>query len=328
MGTTKLVNLTHVLCICFLGQLVSALGYEAHKYLIVSAPRLSHVVYFKIGADKTPKPLIDSGLKSPQGIAVDQKKAKLYVTDPDSRKIFSYNLLFNNGVLLTDGKQGIAATNVEARWVAVDGVGTIFFTDERDNLIQKVGAAKLLRGDPTPTVLYSGISVAQVSAPGGIATDNFHVFWSNKAVGTMVGSVVKGFEKPPETNVAASVKPLAKNAAKVYGVCLSMNNVFYTNEENAIYAVKKTGGAIATVSDKLLQPRGCTWDRDGTVYVADKAGNAVYSFPGNMHTLVPMRVSKSVELEDAFGLAMIAGCSRFASVTAVTAVAVLLRFTL
>jgi len=264
----------------------------------------------KIGSREGTKPLIDSGLKSPQGIAIDQKRQKLYVTDPDSRKIFSYSLVFNNGVLLTDGKQTVAAQNVEARWVAVDGVGSLFFTDERDNLIQKVSADKILRGDPTPTVLYSGISVSQVSAPGGIAVDNFHAFWTNKAVGTLVGSVVKGFETPPETNVAASVKAIAKNAVKVYGVCLSMNNVFYTDSETYVYAVKKTGGAIAEVTSKLLQPRGCTWDGDGTVYIADKAGNAVYSFPGNMHTLTPMKLTKTVDFEDAFGVAVISSSLR------------------
>ena len=34
---------------------------------------------------------------------------------------------------------------------------------------------------------------------------------------------------------------------KVYGVCLSQNNVFYTNEEQYIYGVKKTGGGIGEV---------------------------------------------------------------------------------
>merc|ERR1719487_1973390 len=206
----------------------------------------------KMPGDTATRPLIDSGLKSPQGLAVDQVRNKLYVADLDSRKIFMYTLEFSNGVLFTDGKQSVAAQNVEARWVAVDSVGNIFFTDERQNLIQKVGGEMIEKGNPTPVTLYSGQSVAEVSAPGGIAVDNFHMFWSNKAVGTQVGSVVRGFENPPETNVAASVKAIAKNADKVYGVCLSQNNVFYTNMAQSIYGVKKTGGAIATVTDKML----------------------------------------------------------------------------
>lgn len=283
---------------------------EASRFLLISAPRLSKVVYMKIPDDKSPRPLIVSDLKSPQGMAVDQARSRLFVADPDSRKIFMYALSFADGVLSTDGKQSVAAQNVEARWVAVDAVGNIFFTDERQNLIQKVLASKIQAGDPTAVTLYSGQSVAEVSSPGGIAVDNFHIFWSNKAVGTQVGSVVKGFENPPDTNVAASVRAIAKNAMKVYGVCLSQNNVFYTNAQKKVFGVKKLGGAIAEVSDMLQQPRGCVWDLDGTVYVADKSGNAVYSFAGNMHALQPARLTKVVEFQDAFGVAVVSGSRR------------------
>ena len=68
---------------------------------------------------------------------------------------------------------------------------------------------------------------------------------------------------------------IAKNSNKVYGVCLSQNNVFYTNTQTFLYGVKKSGGAIATISDKLLGPRGCAWDGDGTIYVADMEGGKV-----------------------------------------------------
>ena len=35
----------------------------------------------------------------------------------------------------------------------------------------------------------------------------------------------------------------------------------------------EVGGAIATISEKMKGPRGCAWDGDGTVYVADETGN-------------------------------------------------------
>lgn len=299
-----------VLLLLLQASVLGVLGAESTRYLMISAPRLSKVVWMKLPTDKATRPLIDSGLKSPQGLAVDQVRNKLYVADPDSRKIFMYTLEFSNGVLFTDGKQSVAAQNVEARWVAVDSVGNIFFTDERQNLIQKVGGEMIQKGNPTPVTLYSGQSVAEVSAPGGIAVDNFHIFWTNKAVGTQVGSVVKGYENPPDTNVASSVRAIAKNAMKTYGVCLSQNNVFFTNAQKKLYGVKKMGGAIAEVSDLLQAPRGCVWDRDGTVFVADKTGNAVYSFAGNMHTLQPARLTKLVEFEDSFGLAVISGASK------------------
>merc|ERR1719420_1049843 len=107
----------------------------------------------------------------------------------------------------------------------------------------KIPVDSNLRTSTNPTVVYSGNALTQVSAPGGVAVDNFHIFWSNKAVGTTSGSVVKGFESPPNANTAESVLVLANNADKVYGVCLAKDNVFYTNHDKYIYGVKKGGGA-------------------------------------------------------------------------------------
>lgn len=320
MATTPcLVNLA-CCTLVFLCSITSVYGVDpTPKFLVISAPRLSKVVWMKVGGVDEGKakpqtfPLIEEGLRTPQGLATDSKRKKLYVADPDSKKIFSYNCLFNDGKMLTDGRQMVAVNNVESRWVAVDGAGNVFFSVERENAIQKVSADKLLRGEATPTTLYSGLSVSQVSAPGGVAVDNFNVFWSNKAVGTIVGSVVKGFETPPETNVAGSVRPLAKNAVKVYGVCLVNDNVFYTDHQFNIYGVKKVGGAITTISNKLIQPRGITWDGDGTVFVADKGGNAIYSFPGSMETLSPQPLVKTVDFEDAFGVSVMSGARHFAA---------------
>merc|ERR1719181_613115 len=216
-----------------------------------------------------------------------------------------YNLAFTNGMLMTDGDQMVAANNVEARWVAVDGIGNVFLTDEGVNVIQRVDGEALRAGQGKPTVIYDGATVGEVNRPGGVATDNFHVFWSNKAIGTQVGSVVRGLEEPDSTANAASVTQIAKNDNKVYGVCLSQNNVFYTSSQSFMYGVKKSGGQIATVSDKLLGPRGCAWDGDGTVYVADKTANAVYSFAGNMHILRPAQLTKVADYDAAFGLAVV-----------------------
>lgn len=315
MGTTPfLVNLacSIVLLLCSSLPLEVLAADEVPKFLIVSAPRLSKVVWTRLGGDaakekQAPQPLIEQGLRTPQGLASDPKRKKLYVADPDSKKIFAYNMLNKDGKLMTDGRQIVAAQNVESRWIAVDGAGNLFFSAERENMIQKIPADKLLRGETTPKTLYTGISVSQVSAPGGVAVDGFNIFWSNKAVGTVVGSVIKGMETPPETNVAGSVRPIAKNAVKVYGVCLVNDNVFYTDHQFNVYGVKKIGGAISVISNKLIQPRGITWDGDGTVYVADKGGNAVFSFPGQMETLSPQPLVKVMDFEDAFGVTVFSG---------------------
>jgi len=284
------------------------------KFLIVSSPRFSKISYFKVGADvKEPLPLIDKGLRAPQGLAVDPKTKQLFVADPNARKILIYQLSVVGDVLMADGNVRTAAQNVEARWVAVDGEGNLFFTDELKNVIQRIRAADLAGNGGTPATIYDGATVAEVNRPGGLAVDNFHVFWANKAVGTQVGSVVKGLEEPEMLTEEHSVAQIAKNSNKVYGVCLSQNNVFYTDSQKFLFGVKKNGGAIATVSDRLMGPRGCTWDGDSTVYVADKYANKIISFPGNMHNLAPAPMTNFANFEDAFGLAVI-HASSFAAV--------------
>mmetsp|Transcript_35108 Transcript_35108/g.76855 ORF Transcript_35108/g.76855 Transcript_35108/m.76855 type:complete len:319 (-) Transcript_35108:29-985(-) len=297
-------------CLLLLVGLVQA-G-EPSKFLLVSAPRLGRVVYYQVNGGKQdgePSMLIDSGLKVPQGLAVDQKRGVLYVADVDSKKIFSYQLMFNNGQLMTDGQQKVAAQDVEARWVAVDGVGSIFFTDEKKNLVQKVSASSMLRGSTKPETLYSGENVSTVSAPGGVAADNFFVYWTNKAAGTSVGSVISGYETPPDTGTAPSDRAIAMNTVKAYSVCLAQNNAFFTDAQRRVYGVRKTGGAIAVISEQLQSPRGCVWDGDGTVYVADKGAGKVFSFPGSMRTLTPQRMEEVLTFEDAFGLAVVSAVS-------------------
>ena len=63
--------------------------------------------------------------------------------------------------------------------------------------------------------------------------------------------------------------------AQVYGICIAGNNVYYTDKRTNLYGVKKHGGGIATISESMKGPRGCAWDGDGTIYVADMEGGKV-----------------------------------------------------
>lgn len=292
---------------------------DMSRFLIVSAPRFAKVSYYRL-PDSTPYPLIDSGLRSPQGIAVDHKSTTLYVADPDLDKVLGYKLRVDNGQLQTVGEPKVVASKVEARWVAVDGMGNVFFTDELTNVIMKVSSVDIEAGTPKQQVIYDGATVTEVNRPGGIAVDNFHVFWSNKATGTQVGTLVRGDEEPPSAP-QASVEQIAKNSNKVYGVCLSQNNIFYTDTQKFLYGVRKGGGMAATISDQLNEPRGCSWDGESTVYVADKKADAIYSFAGNMHNLAPAKLTKFAQFEDAFGLAVIQSAAH-----ALVAAAVLFLF--
>jgi sugar lactone lactonase YvrE len=257
----------------------------------------------------------NDGLQHPQGIAVDQKRKRLYIADPDVRSIFSYQLIYKGNELSTDGQKTVISRQAESRWVAVDGVGNVFFSDEPRNLILKVPAEKALRGEPTAEVLYSGSSLAQLNAPGGIAVDNFHVYWTNKHLGTEVGSVVRGSEFADSNAGPDTVSVLARNTAKSYGICTALGNIYYTDSSRRVYGVKKAGGPAVEVSSSLQSPRGCAWDGDGTVFVADRSQNAVFAFAGEMRELGEARLTKAFRAEDAFGLAVAVDASSAADST-------------
>jgi len=58
-------------------------------------------------------------------------------------------------------------------------------------------------------------------------------------------------------------------------------------------------------TSSLMEPRGCAFDGDGTVYVADKGGNAVYSLPANANAYsLDTPLSKVASVQGAFGVAV------------------------
>lgn len=282
--------------------------------MIVSTPLRSRISYMLVDAKGRlgrELPLISSGLLHPQGIAVDQKQNRLLVADPDTRRIFGYPLRtsgrFNDALYV--GEARLVADDVEARWVDVDGSGNIWFSDEPANQLLRISADKALRGDVRPEVVYDGQAMSAVSGPGGLALDGFHTYWVNKHIGSVVGSLVRASEAPDMANEASAVQAMASNTDKSYGICLGMSSIFYTQPNRVLYGVKKTGGAPVTISEKLTNPRGCVWDGDGTVYIADRGANAIYSFAANMKELSMVQLKKEADFEDAFGVVVYNGRS-------------------
>jgi len=269
-------------------------------------------------------PLIDAGLMSPSGIvAIDDHRKRsncacfyLYVADPGLSKILEFRVNFINGLLEPDGTHKTLMSNVRATWLTADSVGSIFFSDGQSvHTLERTGP--LLQGG-TPMfkpvkLLYGPDNFKQVNQPSGLTTDNFNLFWVNGAEGMSSGSVIKASElRDFEAEAAgeAAVPPyvVAQNADKVVGACIAQGNVYYTSADRAIYGVKKTGGATATIVEAgLLQaPKGCAWDGDGTVYLADEGGNTVYSFAGNMRSLGPTKLDKHhMTITGPFGLAVV-----------------------
>lgn len=298
------------------------------RFLIASAPRNHKVSYAAIfsphgssGGSSGPiqmQDLITESIVAPMGLAVDQVRSLLFVADPQSRKIWQFALRVD-GRTLHAGPAEIAADHTEARWVAVDGLGNIFFSDEPSNTILRISAANALRGQTAPETMYDGTSLNLVSAPGGIATDNFFSYWVNKNAGITAGSVIRASARSVGNHSAGgetdeSAEALARNVDRSYGLCLAMGNLYYTQSTGTMSGVKTRGGsAPVTISNTLTSPRGCAWDGDGTVYVADRGANTLYSFAGNMQELATTPLTPAASLEDAFGVVVFSAASRLYS---------------
>lgn len=288
-------------------------GRDMTQFLLVSQPHLQRIAYFKVPDDPydpKQKPgeidLIVEGLQDPRGIAVDPKTNRLYVADEMQGKVLYWDLAIKEGNLISVGDPVTVAQSVKPRWVAVDGVGNVFFTCGADNVIQRVMAERIELGDTRPELVYNGNQIYQVSRPTGIAVDNFNIYWANREQGIKLGSLAMGMEQPPDTEPWNSVRTLADNVLISYGVCLSATNVFYTADKTTIYGIKKVGGPVTLISDKLNQPRGCVWDNDGTMYVADRGNEGIYTFPGSMPEPTAQRLKKFASSPAPWGLAMIA----------------------
>mmetsp|Transcript_60362 Transcript_60362/g.143849 ORF Transcript_60362/g.143849 Transcript_60362/m.143849 type:complete len:326 (+) Transcript_60362:66-1043(+) len=285
---------------------------QLQKYLLVSSAIKSEVAYLKLtnnlpNAREGMRMLVDTGLEKPQGLAVDDFRGYLYVADPGLHSLVRFRLHMD-GDALRAGKRENLIDGVEVRWVAVDGLGNVFFSDEENHQIVKI-PIELLEGktsseNATATVLYDGSRSNKVSAPGGVAVDNYHIYWVNKFDGAELGTLMSGSEmglSAPRGNIST----LTANAQKCYGVCTLKGNIFFTDEVHNLYGYSRRTGKVSTVTKSLLEGRGCASDGVGTVFVADKTANAVLRLPGTDPAMISSKsVRKAVDFEGAYGVAV------------------------
>jgi len=319
-------SLLWCLLACHLGYCYQ---HAATDFVIVSQPRLGAVVYTvvdalnhraKVGETRS---LVSRGLREPYGIALDKRRERLFVADAKHRKVFMYHFTYMDNALYTDERQHVVVQGMTPRWVTVDDRGTLFCSDEARNRIVEVSAEDLehaaqiasTRTLAAPRVLYSADSVSVIDRPGGVVAAGDRIFWANKERGRLIGSVlgapaessrhVRGAKYSSDASVRTAMAVLGHDVDKVYGICATQNTIFYTGASTYVYAARRDGPEkTARISDALEVPRGCAWDGDGTIFVADKGGNAVWVLPSSLHRLGIVKASKVFEVEDPYGVAV------------------------
>jgi len=164
--------------------------------------------------------------------------------------------------------------------------------------------------------LYEGSINAHVKTPAGVSSDGRRLFWANQEESETNGGAIRG-EVDPESPVG--LQPggdpapfpsyaLANTSGVGYGVAKSGNLVFFASQidssNGVVYGVSQEGGSAVEIATGLKEPRGLVWDRDYTVFVADQAQSAVFSFPSG-RSMRNAPLTKAVEFSAAYGVALL-----------------------
>lgn len=275
----------------------------SEKFLLISAAETNRISYLKLPDDdeeiESPRFLIVDGLIYPQGLAVDLVKDRqwLYVADPMLQKLVRYPLTYWRGGLEV-GAMETFVDHVEVRAVAVDTHGNVFFTDEPNQRVMKVRA-----GSTEPEVVASAEdSSGIVSAPGGVATDNFFVYWTNKLFGTDMGTLIRA----PASDSSMSPSVVSNNSQKCYGVAVGNTNFYYTDDTRHLYSIHRSDTEVVTVSSEFKAPRGLAFDGVNLMYVADKQLHGVYRFTvPNGKPESDTSMTKVADMQGAYALAFV-----------------------
>jgi len=244
----------------------------------------------------------DQGLSEPHSVVAHggSEEGMLYVADGIA--IYGYELwcLIDGGLKV--GRQKRVRPRIEggAAGLTLDNFGNLFYTTSANNgAIYMIPANKILSGEQ-PRELYTASNQQAVSGPSGIAADNFYLYWGNLNGGSG-GAVGKALERPRPGGVAPAA--FVASDQRAYGVCLAVDNIFFTGEANSLYGVKLDGSIMTEVSKNFQKPRGCVYDDQSTLYVADSTANAIYSLPGNFETLMQVRhLTKAMSISNPSGV--------------------------
>jgi len=271
---------------------------KAKRYMLLSSPSQNMVFFVKLNnveeesLDKQELAVPMFSVPKPYGIAVDQSASVLYVAEGETGSIIGAPI-----TVMADGSLGVVGktevkTGTNAVWLSCDSQGNLFYSSPQDKRLMMIDADSLHKlffppvDDPNykekpivPVELYASTGtppIKKVQTPHGIFVDNFHLYWVNGNSGE--GVVIRGLEKPSEENKENDIEVIQKAGGKGFGICGSPNGLYYTTNGH-VFGAKRIGKEESTVISKaLLQPRGCSWDGSGTVWVNDKSGK-VYRFP-------------------------------------------------
>lgn len=302
--------------------------YEGNKYIICSFPNQKGIHYLHL-PDTYWRPLVIGNLPNPQALAVDALHSRLFVADQTNNNIYWYQLFTSpDGQLETDGTQHVALEGYNAYWMAVNGVGDLYFTGKQTvpapessyDAIWRLDANRIAIADMSVIEVYSRSNSGQpnpaVWMPSGIAVDSFNIYWGNQEKGKDHGSVVQGSRQNIGKKSDIQLSQLSVALNEVRGMADAGTRIAYVSP-SGIYAVEKSraGDPFTEENDGLIalppgsdsngqfDPRSIAWDGYGTMYLTDMYSGRIYTVPcldNNQHTLTVFADAPGV-----FGIALL-----------------------
>eukprot|EP00397_Hematodinium_sp_SG-2012_P036452 GEMP01039355.1.p1 GENE.GEMP01039355.1~~GEMP01039355.1.p1 ORF type:complete len:386 (+),score=104.21 GEMP01039355.1:132-1289(+) len=321
------------------------------QFLLISSPMEKKVSYCVLNNSKAVggrvHALIDSGLLSPQGIAVDQARMSLYVADLEQQKIFRYKLVVMKDSatsalsLLTVGVPLVIVEKKDTNWVAVDFPGNVYFSEKSTNRILKVSrnlitdleggvyAAKDLVTETEIQLVASDTIQQNLAKPIATPPPRPYVLALYDAASDPNTSAPQGVATNGKYIFWANGQQGDAKGSVVRGTTsvngsphasekLTSNtgsarglcltdHLAYYTSSNYVFATPMVGGAPVQITQDLQLPRGCVWDGDGTVYISDGGASSLFSFPSGVAEENQVP-QLVVEMHDPFGVALL---SRF-----------------
>jgi len=271
---------------------LSAVAGATTRYMLLSSPQKGMVYYIRMNnveEESMGKPVSEISLFAcgkPQGIAVDQSRSILYVADAETNSIIGTELsVMPDGSLISGPKVPIKSST-KALWISVDSHGNLFYSRTQTKEIMMISAAtassvfqgKIAPSQPVQLYAANGMPpILKVRTPHGVYVDDTNLYWVNGAIGE--GVLMRGLEKPSDLK-ELDIKVMQKDGGAAFGVCGSPEHIYYTSKEH-VFGIPKDGGNVTILSTVLLQPRGCSWDGSGGLWVADKDGQ-IFRFPSDI----------------------------------------------
>lgn len=288
-------------------------------YMISSFPELRCINYVRM-PDLVWRPLVNTGLGNPTSIVVDETRNRLYIADTAQAKIFWYQLIvLPGGQLVSDGRQHVAVQMMVPRQLTLDLEGNLWFSGKSAPVppavsVDGIWKQSLMTIDQSSST-GKPIDAAQIwtsmntgSTVSSLVLDAFNIYYGNDLDGKTKGSIVKASKTVPLSNPSSGLSAMADNADTTYSVAVTPTALFY-GADNAIYGVLKTkvGGACGAtgdlcqlITDAVKKPTAMIWNGDGTVYVADNGGGAIYAFASG--SVSPHALEKVLDAGEVYGL--------------------------